>query len=302
MSFASGWRSAAGRAATCCFVIGGPRGLDLEARHAALARADDAAAPARPRGAARAALPGPQDPRPRAVSLLNALSLRAVSDPVVRADAAPSSEAAADLRGDGPLRRGQARPAAAGRLRRLLDQRGDAARPDARRAAARDRRAARGDARRAARRRRRARRDRRARLPQPVHDRRLVPRLARRACCAAGGRLRRRRRAIERVQGRVRERQPDRPDHRRRRLATPRTATRWRASSSAPATRVEREYYVNDAGSQVRASASRSGRGPAARSRRRTATRATTCAEPGGARSPARPTPTRTSWPGAGSS
>ena len=54
-----------------CFVIGGPRGLDLERlRHAAVARPHHAAAPARPRGAARAALPGPQDPRSRAVSLL----------------------------------------------------------------------------------------------------------------------------------------------------------------------------------------------------------------------------------------
>ena len=34
--------------------------------------------------------------------------------------------------------------------------------------------------------------------------------------------------------------------------ATPPTATRWRACSSSPATRVEREYYVNDAGTQVR--------------------------------------------------
>src|ERR671910_3338537 len=39
-------------------------------RHAAIARPDDAAAPARPRGAAGTALPGPQDPGPRAVSLL----------------------------------------------------------------------------------------------------------------------------------------------------------------------------------------------------------------------------------------
>src|SRR5919112_3707363 len=59
---------------------GGPRPLlrdrraararPRQVRHAALARADHAAAPARARRPARAALPGAQDPGPRAVSLL----------------------------------------------------------------------------------------------------------------------------------------------------------------------------------------------------------------------------------------
>ena len=54
-----------------CFVIGGPRGLDLARSDTRLSLGrDHAASPARPGGAARAALPRPQDPRPRAVSLL----------------------------------------------------------------------------------------------------------------------------------------------------------------------------------------------------------------------------------------
>jgi 23S rRNA (pseudouridine1915-N3)-methyltransferase len=47
-----------------CFVLGGAYGIELERSDPpALARPDDAPAPARARGAARAALPRPQDPR-----------------------------------------------------------------------------------------------------------------------------------------------------------------------------------------------------------------------------------------------
>ena len=53
-----------------CFVIGGPRGLELEADSRLSLGRDDAAPPARARGAAGAALPCPQDPGPRALSLL----------------------------------------------------------------------------------------------------------------------------------------------------------------------------------------------------------------------------------------
>ena len=54
-----------------CFVIGGPFGLELGGRRPSpVARRDHAAPPARARGAARAALPRPQDPRRRALPLL----------------------------------------------------------------------------------------------------------------------------------------------------------------------------------------------------------------------------------------
>ena len=197
------------------------------------------------------------------------------------ADAAPSSRppptcAAATARRDAALKLD--RPPRAG-LRRLLDERGDAAGADAGRAAARDRRAARGGARRAARRGRRAGRGRRARLPQPVHGRRLVPRRARRASARrASASAPARAEARERDPGRVRERQPDRPDDRRRgaprrlrRLAgahpraSPATASSASTTSTTTATQVQRF------GESIRARAR--GEEPP-----RTATRATTCA------------------------
>ena len=56
-----------------CFVVGGPTGLKLEQCDMRLSfGADDASAPAGPRGPARAALPGAQDPCQRAVPLLTA--------------------------------------------------------------------------------------------------------------------------------------------------------------------------------------------------------------------------------------
>ena len=75
-------------------------------------------------------------------------------------------------------------------------------------------------------------------------------------------------------------RQPDRPDHGRARRGTAPTATRSRGCSSSPATTVEREYYYNDAGAQMERfrALGRGARG-AARSRPRTATRATYIAE-----------------------
>ena len=143
-----------------CFVIGGPRGLDLERCDMKLSfGADDAAAPARARGAARAALPGAQDPRPRAVPLLSSRHWTPIASLTHSGRARPPPSVA----GNGRRAEPQARPAAQRRLRRLLDQRGDAAGAVARRAAARGRRAARRRAERAARRRRRARRGRRAR-------------------------------------------------------------------------------------------------------------------------------------------
>ena len=110
-------------------------------------------------------------------------------------------------------RAAQARPPAAGRLRRLLDQRGDAAR--ARRSGEPPRAMAErlGDAaRRAAGRDGRAGRDRGPRVPQPVHGGRLVPRHAGRRCSrrASDYGAGQRRRARE---PRVREREPDRADH-----------------------------------------------------------------------------------------
>ena len=92
-----------------------PRAL----RHEALVRADDAAAPARARRAARAALSRPQDPRRRAVPLL------------IRGWTPLADLRAADRRGRAPRAPAQAR------VRRLLDERRDAARADGGQAAAR---------------------------------------------------------------------------------------------------------------------------------------------------------------------
>ena len=119
---------------------------------------------------------------------------------------------------------------------------------------------------------RRARRDRRARLPQPVHDRRLVPRHARHAASRRATATARatRRRARER---RVREREPDRADHGR--VGAPRRLRRLaRAHPRAAPGNTRRARVLRERRRQpgARASASRSGRAPAARSRRRTAT------------------------------
>ena len=66
----AGSRSAARRARRVLRRSAGRAGSNWRLRLATVARADDAAPPARPRGAARAALPCPQDPRPRALPLL----------------------------------------------------------------------------------------------------------------------------------------------------------------------------------------------------------------------------------------
>ena len=270
----AGSRSAAGGGRDVCFVIGGPYGHRARAlRRAALVRPDDVPAPARPRDAARAALPRAQDPGGRAVPSLS-------PDDSPRTTCGPPSQAAAgDLR-DGGARRGDRltleRPQE-GRLRRLLDQRRDAARARAGRAAAGDRRAARRGAAGAARRARRQGRGRRARASSTSSWPTPGTWQAVDAVLAAGDALRRRRRSGERDPGRVRLGQPDRPADRGQRAATPRSATRSRGSSSSPATTVEREYYFNDCGGQVqRLGAVDPAPARAARSRPRTATRAST--------------------------
>ena len=88
-------------------------------------------------------------------------------------------------------------------------------------------------------------------LPEPLPRRPVVRRGAR---LGAGGRrgLRRRRRGAGAAgQRRVRLGQPDGPADRGQRRATPPTATRSRACSASPATTVAREYYFNDAGTQI---------------------------------------------------
>ena len=82
-----------------CFVIGGAvRARRCDARRAALVRPDDVPAPARPRAAARAALPRPQDPRRRAVPPLS----RVIDRPQRSTTSAPRSQAAAgELRANG---------------------------------------------------------------------------------------------------------------------------------------------------------------------------------------------------------
>src|ERR671933_486800 len=73
-----------------------PRARPAPLRPAPLARADDPASPARPDRAARADLPGPQDPRPPPLSLLGP----SVSDPVSQLQGT-IAEVASELRGDG---------------------------------------------------------------------------------------------------------------------------------------------------------------------------------------------------------
>ena len=122
---------------------------------------------------------------------------------------------------------------------------------------------------------RRAGGDRRARLPQPVHGRRAGTSTARARCCDAGERLRRRRRAGERVNVEFVSANPTGPMT----VASARHAAYGDALARIlefAGNRVEREYYVNDAGSQVQ----RFGESIQARARGeeppRTATRATT--------------------------
>ena len=170
-------------------------------------------------------------------------------------------EAAGALRG----RRGPAgrpptleRPSKAG-VRRLLDQRGDAAGAGAGRAAARDRRAAR----------RGALADQLGGrlervevagpgLPQPLPRRRLVPRRARRTCSrrartsGAGARA-------PASASWSSSSAPTRPARSPRPAgATPPTATRWRGSSSSPATRSSASTTSTTTGPRSRGSASRS--------------------------------------------
>ena len=170
-------------------------------------------------------------------------------DPVAHLTSAVE-ETATDLAGNG-RRAGRSSTARRARLRRLLHQRGDAAGADAGRAAARDR----GEARRAARRAARRRPWSAWRSPDRASSTcswptagtwTRSPRCSRRARTSAPGA------ENEHVNRRVREREPDRPDDRSPPRATLPTATRWHASWSGPATAVEREYYVNDEGSQVR--------------------------------------------------
>ena len=121
--------------------------------------------------------------------------------------------------------------------------------PDARRAAARGRGAARRAAGRAAGRDGRAGRGRGARAsstcswPTPGTSRRW-PRCSRRATTTGAERRRAR-------EPRVRERQPDRADHDRLRAHAAYGDSLCRILERA-GHRVEREYYVNDAGTQVR--------------------------------------------------
>ena len=176
-----------------------------------------------------------------------------VTDPLSRA--ARDGAGGRRWRGRRPRRRARdPRAPAEGRAGRLLDQRRDAAGADRR-----GRRRARSPSGCAERARRAARRSSVERievagpgLSQPLPRRPLAPR-------GRGRAARRRRRARRRPPrepragpGRVRERQPDRPGDRGERRAAPPTATRSRACSSAPGHAVEREYYVNDAGTQVR--------------------------------------------------
>ena len=139
-----------------------------------------------------------------------------MGDPV--AELRSAVEAAASALRDGadpPVLTADPGAPAEARVRRLLHERGDAARAGARRAAARDRREARGGARPKPRGHRREGGGRGARLPQPLPVGGLVP--ARRRRAGIGGRrprpagaLRGRQRADQR---RVRLGQPDRADH-----------------------------------------------------------------------------------------
>ena len=90
---------------------------------------------------------------------------------------------------------------------------------------------------------------------------------------AGDGVRRRLGRAARARPGRDGLREPDRPDHRRRRRGTARTATRVARLLEFAGHEVEREYYYNDVGrADGRASAPRSRRSGAGRSRPRTAT------------------------------
>ena len=144
-------------------------------------------------------------------------------------------------------------------------------------------------------------RGRRARLPQPVHDRRLVPRLA---GADAGGRrpLRRGATGGRARPGRVRERQPDRADHRGlgaprrlRRLAGAHPRARRATASSASTTSTTPARQVRRFGESIQARA-RGEEPPEDGYHGRLRDRA------GRSASTAPPTPTRTSWRGAASS
>ena len=211
-------------------------------------------APARARRAARAALPRAQDPRRRALPLLTADVRRTppVDDLARRAVEAAAADAARRRRARAAPRRRSSGPKKAGfgdystnAAMLLAPALGAPPREIAERLGAALQRAARRPA--------RARRGRRPGLPQPVPRRRLVRRRARArarapaTASARGGAPSRR--ADPR---RVRLRQPDRAAAPPPAAATPPTATRSRGCSTFAGHEVEREYYVNDAGAQVR--------------------------------------------------
>ena len=137
----AGWRSAGRAGATSAsWSAGRTAPSSTRCDHRLSLGADDAAAPARARGAARAALPRPQDPRRRA---LPSLSVTLTPDRGTPRRRRGRRRRPAQRRAPAPGTRADARAPEEGRLRRLLDQRGDAARARAEGAAARDRRAAR---------------------------------------------------------------------------------------------------------------------------------------------------------------
>ena len=220
-------------------------------------------------------------------------------DPVAEPDAPPSRRPPPSWPATAAAR-AEARPAAARRLRRLLDQRGDAAGAVARRAAARDRRAARRPARRAARRRPSSAWRSPARASSTCSWPTLVPRRA--GDAGRGGRPTTAPAAaastcnVEFVSA-----NPTGPIT----IASGRHAAYGDSLARIlefAGHRVEREYYVNDAGSQVRALRRVD---PGARARRgaaggRLPGRLRGASSRSG--STARPMPTRTSSRGAASS
>ena len=225
--------------------------------------------------------------------------------PVERLRAVVADVAAALRGGDGEAAAPDARAAAAGGVRRLLDERRDAARARAEGAAARDRGARSG-------------RSSSTGLGDVLERVEVAgPGFLNLFLSDAWFRARARRPCASRATrfgagvvppararadpGRVRERESDRPADRRRAAATPPTGTRSRACSSFAGHEVEREYYVNDYGTQVELfGRSIAARDDAASRCPRAATRATTWpSSPSGCAARASTRPTSTRSPGA---
>ena len=229
-------------------MIGGPFGIKLDDHDALLSlRADDAAVPARARRAARAALPRAQDPRRRAVPSLSVTPARPAPHRPRGRRRRPARRRAA------PQGAAVAGAPAQARVRRLLVQRRDAAGAAAGRAAAR--RWPSGSARRSPA--GSATSSTRVDVAGPGFLNLFLADAwyARRA----GGDPRRRRPPRRRRRGqaradqrRVRLRQPDRARCTSATPATPPTATPSRACWRFHGHDVHREFYANDAGSQIR--------------------------------------------------